>query len=186
MDWSKEYKRESKASWEDITNAIRDSVSMDDVLDVYATSVPRRNHRMPCPIHDGKDPNFSYTPKGYKCFVCGSSGDVISFVKDKLGLATRGDAMKRLNADLHLNLPLDTALTSAQSAEIERRRADAEKKRRAMEEWQKRYWRLLDAWIRADKERESTDPLSDEYTALTEKMQFFSDQINGLPEEPRW
>jgi DNA primase len=43
--------------------------------------------RGPCPFHHGKDPNFSVTMRGgYKCFVCGESGDVFTFVQRHLGL----------------------------------------------------------------------------------------------------
>ncbi|HEX3865708.1 MAG TPA: CHC2 zinc finger domain-containing protein, partial [Gemmatimonadaceae bacterium] len=43
--------------------------------------------RGPCPFHHGKDPNFSVTLRGgYKCFVCGESGDVFTFVQKHLGL----------------------------------------------------------------------------------------------------
>jgi DNA primase len=43
--------------------------------------------RGPCPFHHGKDPNFSVTTRGgYKCFVCGESGDVFTFAQKHLGL----------------------------------------------------------------------------------------------------
>ena len=42
--------------------------------------------RGPCPFHHGKDPNFSVTANGYKCFSCGDSGDVFTFVRKHLGL----------------------------------------------------------------------------------------------------
>jgi DNA primase len=43
--------------------------------------------RGPCPFHQGKDPNFSVSPKGgYTCFVCHEKGDVFTFVQKRLGL----------------------------------------------------------------------------------------------------
>jgi DNA primase len=42
--------------------------------------------RGPCPFHHGKNANFSVTQHGYKCFVCGKSGDVFTFVQKHLGL----------------------------------------------------------------------------------------------------
>lgn len=43
--------------------------------------------RGPCPFHHGKHDNFSVAPRGgYKCFVCGESGDVFTFVQKQLGL----------------------------------------------------------------------------------------------------
>ncbi|MCE2940254.1 MAG: DNA primase [Gemmatimonadota bacterium] len=44
--------------------------------------------RGPCPFHGGKGPNFSVQPgKGYKCFVCGESGSVFTFLQKHLGLS---------------------------------------------------------------------------------------------------
>ncbi len=44
--------------------------------------------RGPCPFHQGKNPNFSVSPKRgqYHCFVCNESGDVITFLRKRLGL----------------------------------------------------------------------------------------------------
>ena len=43
--------------------------------------------RGPCPFHHGKGDNFSISPRGgYKCFVCGETGDVFTFVQKQLGL----------------------------------------------------------------------------------------------------
>jgi DNA primase len=43
--------------------------------------------RGPCPFHHGKNPNFSVSAKGgYKCFKCGESGDVFTFIQKQLGL----------------------------------------------------------------------------------------------------
>ena len=44
--------------------------------------------RGPCPFHQGKNPNFSVSPKRgqYHCFVCNESGDVFTFLRKRLGL----------------------------------------------------------------------------------------------------
>jgi DNA primase len=45
------------------------------------------SYRGPCPFHHGKDANFSVVPgKGYKCFVCGESGTVFTFLQKHLGM----------------------------------------------------------------------------------------------------
>ena len=62
MDWSKGYKREQRASVEDIAQAIRDSVTMSEIVKVYAPSTPPRHNRIPCPFHNGKDYNLSLMP----------------------------------------------------------------------------------------------------------------------------
>ena len=185
MDWSKGYKRESKASWEDIAEAIHDTVTMGEIVKVYAPSPPPRHNRIPCPFHNGKDYNLSLMPHGYKCFVCGAAGDAIAFVKDLLGLSTRADAMRRINSDLRLNLPLDTAVNSTQNAELSRRRAEAEKRRKEVQAWWDRYHELMDAWTECDRVRSTADPNSAEYADAVKRIDYLSYQLDELPPEPR-
>jgi DNA primase len=46
-----------------------------------------RVYRGPCPFHQGTNANFSVVPGGgYKCFVCGETGSVFTFVQKRLGL----------------------------------------------------------------------------------------------------
>lgn len=47
-----------------------------------------RNYRGPCPLHGGKNPNFSVSPdKGvYHCFTCHESGNVFTFLEKMLGV----------------------------------------------------------------------------------------------------
>lgn len=185
MDWSKEYKTERRIDWADVAQTIRDTVSMDDVLDVYAPEIPRRNHRCPCPFHNGKDFNMSYMYSGYKCFVCGVGGDVIAFVKDKLGLATRADAMKRINADFHLNIPIDRNITTAENSEIAKRREAAERKRKEITDWNELYDRLMDEWCRCDREKMNSEPMSDEWCNAVKRLEYIGYLLDGLPPEPR-
>lgn len=57
------------------------------------------DYRGPCPFHQGTKRNFSVAPKKgiYYCFVCHASGDVIDFVKERLGLDFT-DAVKHVAA----------------------------------------------------------------------------------------
>ena len=183
--WSKEYKRERTASWDDVAEEIRATVTMDDVLDVYAPSTPRRNHRCPCPMHCGTDYNFSYTDKGYKCFVCGESGDVIAFVKESLRLPTRADAMRRINEDLRLNIPVGGVISDTKVSEMALRRQAARNREEQRQEWLDRYHGLLDRWIDRDKVARTADPNSDEYAAAIREREILDHMLNSLPTEPR-
>ena len=43
--------------------------------------------RGPCPFHHGKGDNFSIMPgRGYRCWVCGETGSVFTFVQKQLGM----------------------------------------------------------------------------------------------------
>jgi len=152
-----------RANWNDIAQSIHDAVTMEDVLTAYAPSTPRRNHRCPCPIHNGDDFNFSYNDTWFKCFVCGASGDTITFVKEVCGLQSNSDAMKKINADFKLNLPIDCDLSQEQSEEIAIKRAEREEKRRREEAKLNEYHLVYDEWIRLDKIKRTEDPESDEY-----------------------
>ena len=64
---------------------IRQQVTCRQVLEDYGISVNKYG-RCPCPIHQGKDPNFRVYDDGYYCFVCHASGDVTSLVATLEGL----------------------------------------------------------------------------------------------------
>ena len=63
-----------------------------DLVDVIGEMVPLKKSgkefKANCPFHDERTPSFYVVPaKGfYKCFGCGESGDVFSFVMKKLGM----------------------------------------------------------------------------------------------------
>lgn len=179
-----DYRPERRASLEDIAQAIHDTVTMDEAVAMYAPDPPPRHHRIPCPIHNGKDYNFSYTPHGYKCFVCGASGDVIGFVKEVCELATRPDAMRKINADFNLNLPIDGTISATQSAKLALRRAEAKRRQEARGAWEARYTALLDAWCKLDNEsRVVTDPW--ELAQIKESMAMVEYDLDSMPPEPR-
>jgi len=174
----------NRASWEDIAHAIRDSITMEDVLEFYCPSTPRQHHRCPCPIHNGKDYNFSYMEKGYKCFSCGAKGDVITFVQTICEYERRSDAMRRINSDFRLGLPLGgEVLSASQSASLALKRAEAKAKQEAEDAWENEYRSLTDEWIRLDKVRRTADPSSDEYAEAVKNIDRIAFMIDDLPED---
>ena len=92
----------------DYAGIIKSSVPMRDVVERYTGQRPIRN-RIRCPIHHGSDLNMRIYPKSYYCWVCHAAGDQIQFVQSVLGLSFQ-DAMKRLNEDFRLNLPIGEKL----------------------------------------------------------------------------
>lgn len=185
MNWTAGFAPERKADWSDIAAEIRESVTMDDVIRAYTPSVTVRNRRCPCPFHNGKDLNFSFSRTGYKCFVCGVSGDVISYAKDILGLHSRADAMKQLNADFCLNLPIDGTISAIQSADLALKRAERERKEKAHAEWEETYHSLWAEWIECDKAKRTADPESEEYSNAVKRIDYTTYLIDCLTAEPR-
>lgn len=186
MQWSQAYKREQKVSAADAARAIREAVTVSEVLATYCPGIQIRNHRCPCPIHHGQDPNFSFTDHGYKCFVCGESGDVIDLVKAVCELATRTDAMRRINQDMNLGLPMagDT-VNAAQSAEMRLRREAAKRKQEAIVAWNERYERLMDEWAAQDRIIHSEFASVEDKAMARERLTVLDYRLLSLPEEPR-
>lgn len=182
MDWK--YKPERKADFADIAQTIHDTVSMDDVIRVYAPHLPIRNRRCPCPFHNGKDPNFSFTRYGYKCFVCGASGDVIGFVKEVCELSTRPDAMRRMNEDLRLNLPIDGEINYQQSMELAKRRAEAETRLKAQQDWDEEYNHLMFEYARLDKILMKNEDIS-LCAHARELIGYISYRLDSMPPRPQ-
>ena len=87
------------------TFAIKQHLSMHDVLNRYVLNFEPKKNRIPCPVHNGADYNFSYNRNTFHCFVCGASGDVIGFVQQYFNLPF-SDAIIKLNDDFCLCLPI--------------------------------------------------------------------------------
>lgn len=183
MEWK--YRPERKASLHDLIQIIRDTVSMDDVVRVYAPNPPPRHRRIPCPIHAGEDYNLSFTDKGFCCFVCGAKGDQIAFVKDVLGLSTKAEAVRRLNQDLGLGLPIDSPVPSGFSAEAAKRREEADRKRQELAEWSEEREALEDEWAILDTILRSPDTDYVTKAKATERIARVQHALLSYPEEPR-
>ena len=154
---------------------------MEDALELYAPSVQRRNRRCACPIHNGKDPNFAYTDRYFRCFVCGAKGDVIAFVKSVCGLSSMSDAMKKINADFDLRLPINCTLSDSQSANLALKKQESDARKAREDAWWNEYHLLTDEWIRLDKARREADPLSDEYASAVKEIDRIGFMIDDLP-----
>lgn len=99
---------------------IKSRLKMRDLIQVYCPHFKPRNNRIPCPIHDGKDYNFSFSDNVYHCFVCGAKGDVIRFVQDVFSVSFQ-DALEKLNNDFHLGLVFGRRMTLREQREAEDR-----------------------------------------------------------------
>lgn len=148
-DWG--YKRERLATIDEIAESIRANVTIEDALNEYAPGIQIKHRRCPCPIHNGKDFNFSFNETGFKCFVCGESGDVISLVKGICELPTRLDAMRKICDDFSLPVNFHATISAEVSVKVNKRREEAERKRKEREEWEARYQKALNEWIELDK-----------------------------------
>ena len=108
----------------DYAGIIKQAVPMPEVAERYTGQRIVRN-RIRCPMHNGTDRNMRIYPKSYYCWVCHAAGDQIQFVQSVLGLSFQ-DAMKRINEDFGLHLPIGEKppeQSRAQLTELNRRNA---------------------------------------------------------------
>ena len=152
-------------------DVIKSSVTMPEVLTMYGLPTGRYN-RIPCPLHQGIRKNFSYKNHGFVCYVCGASGDVITFTELYFGLDFR-NACRKLDEDFHLGLNVGGTIDADKLAEAERisamRRSERQRKDAERKRLQEAYHAALDRWVeldnakRAGKPRTPFDDLTEQY-----------------------
>ena len=89
---------------------------------------------------------MSFKNGRFRCWVCNVGGDSIDFTSRLLGLDAIG-AVRRLNEDFRLALPLDHQPTQAE-AKAARRRLEVAEAHRAFEIWRNEFINRLNAAYR--------------------------------------
>jgi len=145
----------------DYASEIKDRITMGDVLSTYGLTT-KDHGRIPCPLHNGHDANFSFRDRGYKCFVCGAHGSVLDFVMAYFGLPFT-EAVKKLNDDFRLGLPIGgETISRDKRIAIEKAQSERRKKRlckqldRAI--WNMRYETALTDYVRHEKTAQKCEP----------------------------
>lgn len=124
----------------DVFESVKAFVSMPEAAEMYGYP-PDSHGFVRCPFHNERTASFKCYPdsKGFYCFGCQASGDVIDFVS-RLFDVERVEAVKKLNEDFSLGLPVDRPMNSK-----ERRAVQDRKVRIALErELKRRKDRLID------------------------------------------
>ena len=78
-----------------------ENITILDILHKYGYE-PNGKRRIPCPIHNGKNNNFSFTDKNFYCFKCHAKGDVIDLVTQLYNLSFK-DALRKIAIDFGLS-----------------------------------------------------------------------------------
>ena len=116
-----------------------------------------------CPFHQEKSASFKAYPgsRGFYCYGCNESGSVIDFVMKFFGLSF-GDAIKKINEDFSLGLPIGEKIDRRKQLEMNRqafmrkRAVDAEKAEQ--ERLDNAYWAAFDEWKRLDDNKRKYAP----------------------------
>jgi hypothetical protein len=92
---------------DDLILEIRNRVGIVEIVGAYIPlKRSGKTYRGPCPLHGGEKPNFSVDPVrgGFKCFVCGESGDVFAFFMKHLGM-TYPEAIRHAASFVGITIP---------------------------------------------------------------------------------
>lgn len=165
---------------------IKNNISALDVGKTIGLNID--NHgRCPCPFHNGKDRNMKLFTgnRGYSCFVCHNSGDVISFVRQYYSMSFK-DCVAWFNDTFRLGLDIESPMSQDELKRAENARKMRERER-AFHEWKDyaRFRLALDADEivgKLEEQREQHMPKTP-YEAWDEK---FCEAVEALPEARRF
>jgi len=134
-----------KINIEESFRRCREEVSAEDAARMYGIRIDHTGKAL-CPFHDDHRPSMTFRSGRFRCWSCGATGNAIDLTMKLLGVDALG-AVRRLDADFHLGLPLDRPLSAAERAQAERREK-VEDTRRRFEEWRSGMLRDLCAAFR--------------------------------------
>lgn len=144
----------------DYASEIKSKLSMPQILEYYGFKI-NRSKRIPCPLHNGNDPNCGVKEHYIHCFVCGQSADVIKFVEVYFGLDFQ-TAISKLNDDFCLGLPIGQRIDRRKQLEMERlafqRRQKAKQEEAERQQIEDAYWAAFDEWKRLDENKRKYAP----------------------------
>lgn len=141
----------------DFAKEIKQRLTTDQVFRQYGFK-PNNAGFICCPFHSEKTASLKVYDgdKGWHCFGCGENGDSISFVMKYFGLSFR-DAIKKINEDFCLCLPIEKKLNDRERQKIAQKSFEQRKHKEAQEKEEKaakaKYWAVYDEYIRLDKQR---------------------------------
>lgn len=123
----------------------RESVSAEEAARMYGIHIDHSG-KARCPFHDDHRPSMSFHAGRFRCWSCGASGNCIDLTMKLLGVDAMG-AVRRLDADCHLGLPLDRPLSREERDQADRRRQLNDTRQR-FEEWREKMLRNLNTAYR--------------------------------------
>lgn len=129
----------------DVFREVRERVSAQDAARYYGLELDRKGWAL-CPFHADKHASMSFKNGRFCCWVCNIKGDSIDLAGRLFGLDATG-AVRRLNADFGLALPLDRRPTQAER-EAARRRQETAEAHKAFEDWRRGFIQKLNAAYR--------------------------------------
>ena len=147
-----------------IANEIKNRVKMPELVRHYGFDIDSQK-RIPCPFHNGVDRNCGVKDSYIHCFVCGESADQIGFVQKYFSLSF-SDAVKKINEDFCLGLPIGEKLDRRKQTDMARqdflRKQDQKKKEAEHEKYLTAWLDAHSELIRLERQRDGYKPLPDQ------------------------
>lgn len=89
-------------------DSLKSRLDLADIIQSHGVTLKKTGRNLVglCPFHNEKSPSFSVNNENhfYYCFGCGASGDAITFVLERTGIAFR-DAVQQLATQVGMDLP---------------------------------------------------------------------------------
>ena len=148
----------------DYAEKIKSMVTMPEMMEQYGFRLNKAGF-CKCPFHSERSASFKAYPgqRGFYCFGCHANGSVIDFVMKFFGLSF-GDAVKKINDDFSLGLPIGEKMDRRKQLEMQRqafiRKREMNARKAKQEELEKAYWAAFDEWKRLDDNRRNYAPKS--------------------------
>ena len=161
-----------------IYDEVRERVSTAEAARYYGYE-PNRAGFICCPFHGERTPSLKLYADGFYCFGCGAGGSVIDFVGRLFHLDPLG-AVRRLDQDFHLGLPVGQPPTAAEREAVRRRR-HTDEARKLFAGWRDQMLLQINAAIRTANTADPEKITESEALAIRyrETLEFWGDQLSG-------
>lgn len=127
-----------------IFQKIKESVTTRQAAEMYGLRV-NRNGMVCCPFHNDKHPSMK-VDKGFYCFACGASGDVIHFVERMHGLSPY-EAVKKLADDFRIPIESKAVKPKSQINKKYVQKKNPHQLKQEFEKWEKYGIRILSDYL---------------------------------------
>lgn len=119
----------------DIFAQIKEMVDAREAARFYGFNVGPRGAAL-CPWHPDKHPSLTFKGPYYRCWSCGAHGDAVDITKYLLGCDT-WTAVRQIDRDFALHLPLGDKQPTPQQVEEARQRQRTRELYKKFEMWRK-------------------------------------------------
>lgn len=172
---------------------LRSALNIKEVAERYGLDFNKAGFAV-CPFHKEDTASFKiWDEQRAHCFGCNKTTDVIGLTMHLFDI-TFQEALQKLNADFHLNLPIGHKQTIRErltfSQKMRERERELKERRDAIRAWEEEYDRLWDLWCKYDKAirelkpESAKDEINPFYVEAITNIQRIKYELDSLPQRP--